>query len=292
MTRKQPKSRRPVPASAYGRKHTRSETTKLVLTDGGVERRLPYRPGRLRTDVRTLLEGSAQASIEFALTALPVTMLLSHYEGKPATVCAQVCMQLADVFALLGIESHATPVTVAVKERGQTAFYGSESPRWEGTEFVGHCVLWIPALGRFVDATVQQFDGFQRRMGPYTGPIGTAGGGPLPVGQEMVAFMDGQSVSYTVVDGGDALVRNDALLAGLGEQRPRSAAYVAGQTVDAIRVLGLARRVPERFARLVQLLAAVGDAPVVEDGTDAFRFDVNGTPQWIDELLPNSVPPH
>jgi hypothetical protein len=279
--------RKAVPASAYGRKDTQQGATKLVLTDSGVERRLPYRPGRLRTDVRTLLEGAAQASIEFALTALPVTMLLTHYEGKPATVCAQVCMQLADVFTMLGIESHATPVTVAVKEHGQTAYYGSETPTWEGTEFVGHCVLWIPALERFVDATVQQFDGIQQRLGPYTGPIGTVeGNGPLLVGQEMLAFMDGRAVSYTVVAGGDALVRNESILASIGEKRPRSAAYIAGQTVDALRVLNLAPRVPGHFERISQLLDAVGDAPVVQDETDAFRFNVDGRPLWIDELLP------
>ncbi|MCD0446290.1 hypothetical protein LO763_22000 [Glycomyces sp. A-F 0318] len=284
MTRRKPKVHQPVPASAYGRKHANPEATKLVLTDAGVERRMRYTPGRIHTDVAVLFQGAQDASIEFALTIVPAAVLLSHYQGKRATVCAQVCIQLADVLALLGITSYATPVTVALRESGQVAFYGAEAPRWEGNAYVGHCVLYIPSCERFIDATVQQFDGFQQRMGPYTGPIGaTRDGGPLAAGHETTAMIDGRVVSYTVVPGGDALVRYDELLAVLGEQRPRSAAYMAGQVIDALRQLDLASRIPEQFSRVRALLETVGDAPVV-DSAEEFRFVINGEPRWIDEL--------
>lgn len=287
---RKPKARKPVPASAYGPRDRGRDHHKLLIGPGDTaadDRLVRYTPGRLNIDTAGLLAKTANAEVEFAIAAVPAIWLVDAFQGRPATVCAAACLHLADVYTLLGIKAHILPVTVAIPERGGTACYGEDQPWWDGTEFVGHCIVDCPDLERTIDVTIQQFDGFQSRRYPVIGRTAAVlrGGSRTNPGSEHVLQVDGRTIAYTVAEGGEALVRDADIVRAGADTSPRTAANIAAQTLETLRNLGFADRIPEPFERLRALLDAIGETAMTAENGD-FRFALDSGARAVDELLP------
>ena len=56
--------------------------------------------------------------------------------------------------------AHQGLVTYLILERQrrvQSSKIGQPNPYWSEAMFNGHCVLWLPGSGRFIDPTVEQY---------------------------------------------------------------------------------------------------------------------------------------
>jgi hypothetical protein len=87
---------------------------------------------------------------------LPIWMLPHLYRyyaaGERANHCVDAALTLAAAFAQFGIPAQPWPVQLTIKpaDRRQAVRYGT-NPRWEGDDFRGHCVLWLPEHQHVID---------------------------------------------------------------------------------------------------------------------------------------------
>jgi hypothetical protein len=214
-------------------------------------------------------------------------------------------MTLRNAYGQLGVRAELLPVGLAIqKQDGSGTRYGSLTPSWTGTSWNGHCVLVLPDSGRFVDATVEQFDEVREiGMGPMVGkvalPMDNAQDGSLMAPGAQVVLQRGDLVLTYTVAGPEALasiVEHPEAIAHADGHR-RTGVNVASLTLGALRgegVRGRAMQTP--YPRLRALLRAVGEAPYEADEVGDVRFclpDQNGQEQWLrlDEIpLAPTVP--
>lgn len=285
--RRKTPNRKPVPASAYGKRKQYPTAKKLIAFPDGRQEHRSYHIRLLRIDLPRCLGSAHRLGPEFALALIPAAFTVEWMRTHPANVCAQACIHLFDVYQMLGIEAHILPVTVAVAEGEDIACYGDERPRWEGEVYWGHCMVNLPGLKRFVDPTIQQFDGFQHLPYPYIGKtvVNALEHQDSLVGERLGLQVDGRSVIYTVLDADEGLVAAHPMAENVREGNSHAPAMLAGQVVDALRRLEIAKDIPESFPRVRAMLDAVGDAPLIAEHASA-RFDFGGQLRWVDELIP------
>lgn len=265
--------------------------SKTVLLPDGRETTVAYRPGRLKVDTERALWMLTQVPAEFGVTFLPAVLLIDHFRGRTANVCADACLALKGAYRLLGIDARITPVSVQIEPpTGGVSVYG-QNPRWDGKIFRGHCVLWLPGLGRIVDPTIQQFPELAREDGPFIGRIGAASQAmpdELTIGTGVPIVRDGAQVMYRVV-GDEALVTDSEAAAHAAALNPKGPANLAGWAVSVMAVPEVASRVREApFPRIHALIDAITGAEV-DAGPTGYRFLLPGpdgqpTPTWIDDL--------
>ncbi|MDH2393982.1 hypothetical protein QCN29_35585 [Streptomyces sp. HNM0663] len=238
--------------------------------------------------------------VELVLPSLWVALA----DGRvPANVCVDACLTLRSAYGQLGVRAELLPVDLAIRNRhGEGVRYGSLTPSWTGTSWNGHCVLVLPDSGRFVDATVEQFDEVRKiGMGPMVGKVALslAGDGSLMEPGAQVVLQRGDLVLTYTVAGPQALasITEHPEVAAHTDAHRRTGVNTASFTLVALRgedVRGRAMQAP--YPRLRALLRAVGDAPYEADEAGDVRFclpDHDGAERWLrlDEIpLPPTTP--
>ena len=250
---------------------------------------LPLR-GSLDATARMLEHATPDQLVELVLPYLWVSLADGH---APANICVDACMTLRNAYGQLGVRAELLPVDLAIqKQDGSGTRYGSLTPSWTGTSWNGHCVLVLPDSGRFVDATVEQFDEVREiGMGPMVGkvalPMDNAQDGSLMAPGAQVVLQRGDLVLTYTVAGPEALasiVEHAEAIAHADGHR-RTGVNVASLTLGALRgegVRGRAMQTP--YPRLRALLRAVGEAPYEADEAGDVRFclpDQNGRERWL-----------
>lgn len=280
-------NRKPVPPSAYGKRKHHPTLKKLIAFPDGRQEHHTYRIKPLRIDLKQCLTAAAGGDPDFAVVLVPAALTVDWMRTHPANACAQACIHLVDVYRLLGVEAHIVPVTVAIKEGLNLACYGEDPPTWDDTVFVGHCIVHLPGVGRFVDPTVQQFDGFQHLKYPYLGKtvFSSQDRRHYITGDQLRLMVDNRPVIYTVAEADESLIDDHPAAQHVRDKNERAAANIASQAIHTFRALGLADRIPDHHHRIRAMLDTVGEAELrVETG--AARFIIDGQPRWGDELLP------
>lgn len=114
--------------------------------------------------------------------------------------CVTACTMIAHSLSWLGRDAHIVPVTVQIHDRANilSAWGGRSEPQWTGTEWSGHCVLYLPDTRSLIDPTIGQFRprGHQKPvlLANMDAAILTPGSGCVsPV-------EDGARISYTTLD--------------------------------------------------------------------------------------------
>lgn len=277
-------NRKPVPSS---KRKQRSLAKKLVVFPDGRQERRAYRIEPLSIDLERCLAGAASNAPDFAVALVPAALVVDWMRTNPANVCAQACLHLVDAYRLLGVEANIVPVTVAIKEGSNLACYGEDPPRWDDNVYVGHCIVSLPDAERFVDPTIQQFDGFQRRKYPYIGKTAfrSQDREQFVTGDRLNLLVDDRVMLYTVAQADESFISDHSVAQQVRAENDRIAANIAAQTIEVFRAFGLAGRIPDQYQRIRTMLDTVGDAELrVEPG--AAQFIIDGQPRWIDELLP------
>jgi len=265
--------------------------SKTVLEPDGRQRTVAYRPGRLKVDTEQAVFLATKVPPDFAVTYLPLVLLVDHLRGRNANVCVDACLLLKRIYALLDIDARITPMSVTVEPPGGGMSVYGQNPRWEEKVFAGHCVLWLPAMQRLVDPTVQQFPELSHEDGPFVGRVGAASQalpGELPVGADIPIPRDGVQILYTVVGTEDLIL--DTEQARHAEQlNPKSPANLAGWALSIMATPSIAPRIRTApFPRIHALIDAI-DGAEVDAGPAGYRFLLPGpdgqpTPTWVDDI--------
>lgn len=149
--------------------------------------------------------GSAQ---RMGVAVAPESLLISAYathwqhymHGQPANLCMSAVMTLQKALERIGIVSEPVPVIAEVDfmDGRPPLLLGEASPQMRGSQWSGHLVLWLPALGRLVDPTIYQVNRVKRGRPIHNGIIMNLG--TLP-NEPVCVEKEGNLVSYTLVEG-------------------------------------------------------------------------------------------
>jgi hypothetical protein len=139
-------------------------------------------------------------------------------------------------------------------------------------------MLWLPQVGRVVDATIQQFPELAAVDGPLIATTGH-GGGPaldrLPVGATMPVMRAGTQVSYRVV-AEETLITESAAAAERLRRNPHAGSDIAGWALSMFAMPEIAQHVRDApFPRLRALIDVVQGA-TIDSGGDGYRFLLPG----------------
>lgn len=248
-----------------------------------------------------LLSGHAPPDLMVEL--LPPMLWLEHATGHPANLCVSRCVTLHFAYAALGItaEPRAVDLVVANQRTDQRIMYGRPNPSWSGTTLHGHCILWLPGCGRFIDPTVEQYPDVRRyRLGPICGRVAAAmatpdqhaqmHAGELVPGTHLGVQREDLLLLYTTVEH----EYDDVVMSGPSVRDNLAAHERAGRTLalQALALLGQpqiverARQAPH--PRLRALLDILDGAELNDDDHDELRVilygDQSRTPRRLDEL--------
>lgn len=211
----------------------------------------------------------------------PVFALMSTWmwnvaeDRSPASACVDAGLIFTSALAQFGIEAGIEPVQVTIYgAHGQTPTRYGANPRWnpDGT-FNGHAVVTLPGIGRFADATVQQF-----KEVPCTRLARLPLIAPMPAGDHLgTEPFPVLRTDHTVVYQGFAgdhqhLWRHPQIQARWPDYL-HAAANLAANVFDILRREPLAARIRQApYSRLHQLLGELDGADsLVQDGRYLFR---------------------
>ncbi|MEU7802623.1 hypothetical protein AB0B10_25525 [Micromonospora arborensis] len=269
---------------------------KTLIGPGGDARIVTYRPGRLKVDTETAVRMLTLVPPDFAVTLLPVVLLVDHLRGRPANVCVDACLLLKRMYGILGIDARITPVSVTVEPPGGGVSVYGRNARWEGDAFAGHVVLWLPGMQRLVDPTIQQFPEMATEKMPLIGRVGASShaiSDSLPPGSDIPIPRQGTQLMYSVLDT-EAFVLDTEVARRAEQLNPKSAANIAGWALSIMGTPDIEPRIRSAsFPRIHALLSAIGGADV-DAGPDGYRFMLPGpngqlVPTWIDDVpLPSA----
>ncbi|WP_113701041.1 hypothetical protein [Nonomuraea lactucae] len=174
--------------------------------------------------------------------------------------------------AQYGIDSRVEAVILEADGNGSHTLYGGDGPHWnpDGT-FNGHTVLVVPAAGRFLDATLQQYAEVPNTeqaallMGPLIDGEGR-GSSPLPTHRR-----DHLVVYHPVPDGQRDVWRGPQVVAHEAAYR-KAGANLAANVIDMLRREFLRdKTLASPYPRLRRLVQALDGAKTVADG-HGYRF--------------------
>jgi hypothetical protein len=150
---------------------------------------------------------SGHAPPDLMVELLPPMLWLEHAVGHPRNMCVSSCVTLHYAYTALGIEAHPRAVDLVVtNQRTDTrTLYGRPDPYWSEATFHGHCVLWLPGSGRFIDPTVEQYpDVRDYGLGPICGRLAAS----LATPEQQARIAHGELIPGTHV----GVEREDLLL--------------------------------------------------------------------------------
>ncbi len=236
----------------------------------------PRGPG-MRMGLDDVLTGLASAPPLLA----PIFALLSTWmwnaaeDCSPAGACVDAGIISTNALAQFGIRSRLEPVQVAIHgARGQTSSLYGANPRWnpDGT-FNGHAVVTLPSIGRFADATIQQFKEVPRSRLAHLPLIA-----PMPAGDHLgtepfPVLRTDHMVVYQGFPGDHQHLWRHPAIQALWPEYEYAAANLAANVFDILRREPLAARLRQApYPRLHQLLGELeGAKSLVQDGRYMFR---------------------
>jgi hypothetical protein len=245
------------------------------------------RPGRapgpsMRMELEAVTHGIMSAPPLLApVFALVATWMWNASEDRsPAGSCVDSGIIFTGALAQYGIEARLEPVQVTICRADGTplARYG-DSPRWnsDGT-FNGHAVTTLPGIGRFADATVQQFReipaGDLARL-----PIIA----PMPAGRSLgtepfAVPRPGHTVIYQGHPGDHRHLWRHRVIQASQPGYQLAAANLAANVFDILRSEHLAPKIRQApYPRLHQLIDTLtGAESLVHEGRYVFRHPVTG----------------
>jgi hypothetical protein len=214
----------------------------------------------------------------FAL--MSVWMWNAAEECSPAGACVDAGIIFTGALAQFGIEGRLEPVRVAIYgAHGQASAWYGTNPRWnpDGT-FNGHAVVALPGIGRFADATIQQFQEVPRsRLArlPLIAPMPAGdhlGTEPFPV------LRTDHTVVYQGFPGNHQYLWRRPPIQARWADYQHAAANLAANVFDILSKEPLAARIRQApYPRLHQLLDELdGSESLVQDGTYLFRHPAAG----------------
>ena len=125
-----------------------------------------YRPQPLRSTKDAVNALLVEGEADGLLAQLPALLWIDAvaYQQLPSNLCLAASHSLRQAYRWLGLQADVVPVTLAIEDvsgRSGGAMYGNARPHFtsdaDGDGFIGHCILRLPELGRFIDATAGQF---------------------------------------------------------------------------------------------------------------------------------------
>jgi hypothetical protein len=243
----------------------------------------------------SLLDNTTIPADMRVLLFLPM-LWLSWRRGLPANLCVQSCLTLRHAYGQLGVRAEIRAVEVVAHERsGRRIRLSGAEPSWQGAHFDGHCVLWLPETGRFIDPTVQQFaDSTQAREGPPVMRRLSITGG-LPAGLSLPVTRGDITLTYTVLSGEyTAMIVNGPEIVAHGDEIRREGVNLASLALIGLRMPELIDRArAASFSRLHSLLDAIAESPesFADDKNWRFAVDDGKAPRLLDEIpLPAGTP--
>jgi len=142
-----------------------------------------YRPQPLRVDEEVIAGLLLQGEPEHLIVMLPTLLWIdaAAHHRLPPNLCLEAAHTLRQAYLWLGLQADIIPVRLDLEHRSGRRTgtrYGSDRAHYSGTDFVGHCVLHLPEMGRMIDATVGQFPEIARGTGaPIVGKDAFSTGG-------------------------------------------------------------------------------------------------------------------
>lgn len=248
------------------------------------------------------LQADGEAPPEAFVPVLLTTTWAGAQIGMRANHCVDACRTLGYALGELGIptELRAAEVIIRNEKTGRTVECAPLSPRWNGKELDGHCVLTLPDQGRYIDATLEQFPGLaELRGGPA---VGRCGGfldprtGEFAAGHSAVRIPEGGNIAlmrgplmvlYTLSSDADtsAIVAHPHVQ--VGEPLFRRAAMnlisiVLGYVRETSHLPAALRDTP--YPRLHAFMDAIGDAPLSRKDNGDALFTIDGRAMKLDEI--------
>jgi hypothetical protein len=237
---------------------------------------LPRARFRLDDVARLLLNAPPEV---LPLMALPAVWLWNAAEDRHAAAhCVDCCVTIQCALAEYGIASEIQAVGVGIATgHGEPQLYGGGDglrPHYnqDGT-FNGHTILVIPAAGRLLDPTIQQFAGLPRTVQaalPVMGPLPVPSGlGAKPIGVDRTDHF----VLYVPLPAPYCNAwQNSPVLAQRADEYREAGANLAANVFDIMRGEGFRDRTARSpYLRLRALLAALDGTTTVADGR-GYRF--------------------
>jgi hypothetical protein len=224
---------------------------------------------------RLLLNAPAEV---LPLMALPAVWLWNVAEdGHAAAHCVDCCVTVQYALAEYGIASEIQAVGVGIAAPGtEPQLYGGGHalrPHYnqDGT-FNGHTILVIPAAGRLLDPTIQQFAEIPRTVQaalPVMGPLPVPGGlGTAPIGVDRTDHF----VLYVPLPAPHRNAWQSPALAQRADEYRQAGANLAANVFDIMRGEGFRDRTAHSpYPRLRVLLTALDGMTTVAD-PHGYRF--------------------
>lgn len=212
------------------------------------------------------------------LMALPAMWLWNAAEdGHAAAHCVDCCLTLQYALAEYGLAAEIQAVGVGIAAAGsEPQLYGGGDglrPHYnqDGT-FNGHTILVIPAAGRLLDPTIQQFQEVPRTVQaalPLLGPLPVPGGlGTVPIGVDRTDHF----VLYVPLPAPDRDAWHHPVLEQRAQEYREVGANLAANAFDVMRTEGFRDRTAQSpYPRLRTLLSALDGTTAVADGR-GYRF--------------------
>jgi hypothetical protein len=260
--------------SAKRRNPKKDPTARRRRGGGGVP---ALRQARFRLDdvVRLLMNAPAEV---LPLMALPAVWLWNAAEDRQAAAhCVDCCVTLQYALAEYGIASSIQAVGVGIATPGtEPQMYGGGDglrPHYnEDGTFNGHTLLVIPAAGRLLDPTIQQFPEIPRtaRGGlPIMGRLPVPGGlGTKPISVDRTDHF----VVYFPLSASYRDAWQSPVVAQRADEYREAGANLADNVFDVMRGEGFRDRTARSpYPRLQALLAALDGMTSVADSR-GYRF--------------------
>lgn len=280
-----------VVSKSKGRKPKKKPVRPVARTVPSIPFSVPgqYAVGRLRGSDKALgaLLFSGQAAPDLMVELLLPLLWLYHADGNPANMCVDSALTLHYAYEQLGIiaQPRAVDLVVADERTSKKVYYGRPDPQWQGSTFLGHCVLWLPRSRRFIDATVEQYPEIRRyRLGPICGRIAVAEGrlehqaaldrGELPAGTHLGVQRKELTLMYTAVDQRfDDVVTTAPVVQHNVEKHRRTGINLASHAISMLRLPEVSERIRRApYPRLHALLDVIGTADITADEDGDFRI--------------------
>lgn len=261
-----------------GRKKQGKRAKAARRPRGGMSAGAPARM-ELESVTRAIFAAPPLLAPVFALAS--IWLWNAAEDRSPAGTCVDSGMIFIEAFAQYGIEARLEPVQVTICDSGGVPVtrYGGSRPSWnaDGT-FNGHAVTILPGIGRFADATIQQFKEIpadnQARL-----PVIAQMPAGVSLGTEPFAIpRPGHVVIYQGYPGDHQHLWDHRVIQASRPGYQFAAGNLAANVFDLLRGEHLAPRLRQApYPRLHQLLDELdGAESLLHEGRYVFRHPATG----------------